>query len=237
VTDRPHFSVAGIPVRIEPLFFVISALFGLRYAEQSVSLVVVWIAVTFVSILVHELGHGLALKAFGSPSTIVLHGLGGVTLSNRALSRSRSVIVSLAGSVTALLVLWLPARFLDGSDWWLEQDLWVRGAVTFTAFANLWWSVANLLPIRPLDGGNVVSELFGVPAARRVTVVAGAGGGAVALAAGQPYAGLFAFFLAYASYQEIQGERGPRPPHGPGAPPEGPVLPPPQRDRRLPPAS
>ena len=218
VPERSHFSVAGIPVRIEPVFFVISALFGLRYLEESASLVLVWMAVTFVSILVHELGHGLALKAFGLPSSIVLHGFGGVTLSNRRLSRVRSVVVSLAGSVTALVVLWLPARALDHSAWWDEQDLWLRGAVTFTAFANLWWSVANLLPIRPLDGGNVVTELFGLRVARRVTVVAAVAGGLAALAADQPYAGIFAFFLAWASFQEIQGERPAAP--GPARPPD-----------------
>ena len=207
MVERSHFSVAGIPVRIEPVFFVIAALFGLSYVEESPSLVLVWMAVTFVSILVHELGHGLALKAFGSPSAIVLHGLGGVTISNRPLTKARSVVVSVAGSLTALVVLWLPAQALDHSDWWHEQDLWVRGAVTFTAFANLWWSVANLLPIRPLDGGNVVTELFGVRVARRVTVVAAVAGGAWALTADQPYAGMFAFFLAWGSFQEIQAER------------------------------
>ncbi len=209
MVERPHFSVAGIPVRIEPVFFVIAALFGLSYVEESPSLVVVWMAVTFVSILVHELGHGLALKAFGSPSAIVLHGLGGVTLSNRPLTKARSIVVSVAGSLTALLVLWLPAQALDHSDWWHEQDLWVRGAVTFTAFANLWWSVANLLPIRPLDGGNVVSELFGLPAARRVSLVVAGAAGVWAVTNDQPYAGFFALYLAYLSYLEIKAERGP----------------------------
>jgi stage IV sporulation protein FB len=217
VSERSHFSVAGIPVRIEPVFFVIAALFGLRYLEESASLVLVWMGVTFVSILVHELGHGLALKAFGAPSSIVLHGFGGVTISNRHLDRTRSVVVSLAGSVTALVVLWLPARALDGTTWWDEQDLWLRGVVTFTAFANLWWSVANLLPIRPLDGGNVVTEVFGLRVARRVTVVAAVLGGAAALAADQPYAAFFAFFLGWASFQEIQAEgaAGPRRPPPP----------------------
>ncbi len=223
--DRPHFSVAGIPVRVEPVFFVIATLFGLSYLEESASLVLVWVAVTFVSILVHELGHGLALKVFGHPSTIVLHGLGGVTMSNRRLDKGRSVVVSVAGSLTALVVLWLPAQALDHSDWWDRQDLGLRGAVTFTAFANLWWSVANLLPIRPLDGGNVVTELFGAPVARRVTVVAAVAGGAWALSADQPYAAFFAFFLAWSSYQEIQAEGGRRPPAGV----DGPPPPPPPR--------
>lgn len=212
----PQLRIAGIPIRIEPVFFVIAALFGLSYADEAVSLVFVWVAVTLVSILVHELGHALVLKAFGQPSSIVLHGLGGVTISNRRLSKGRSVAVSVAGSLVALVVLWLPAQALDHSTWWNEQDLWVRGAVTFTAFANLWWSVANLLPIRPLDGGNVVAELFGVPASRRVSLVVAAAAGVVALRIGQQYAGLFALLLAFQSWQEIANERkGAGPPPNP----------------------
>jgi Zn-dependent protease len=205
--DRPQFSIAGIPVRVEPVFFVIAAVLGFNLIEQSATLLLVWIGVMFVSILVHELGHGLVLKAFGAPSRIVLQGFGGVTVSTRPLDRTRSVLVSVAGSLTALVVLWLPARTLRGSDWYLLQDEWLRGVVAFTAFANLWWSVGNLLPIRPLDGGNVVTQLFGAPVSRRVSVVAAVGGGVWAFTHGQQFAGFFALLFAWQSYQEIVAER------------------------------
>ena len=212
---RHHFKIAGIPVRVEPVFFVIAVLFGLQLADEDPTLVVVWVGVTFVSILVHELGHALTLKAFGQPSEITLQGLGGVTVSRRHLDRTKSVLVSLAGSITALALLWAPARTLYGTTWYWQQDLWVRGAVYFTAYANLWWSVANLLPIRPLDGGNVVTELFGARAARRISLVAAAAGGAWAITHEQPYAGFFALFLALGSYQEIAAEKGSAPPAPP----------------------
>jgi stage IV sporulation protein FB len=212
--DGHHFTIAGIPVRVEPVFFVIALLFGFQYAEISVSLVFVWMAVMFVSILVHELGHALVLKAFGQPSRIVLVAFGGVTISTRRLSRARSVIVSLSGSIVALLFLWLPARTLNSSDWILHQDLWVQNGVLFFAFANLWWSVANLLPIRPLDGGNVTAELLGVTMSRRVSLVVAAGAAVWALTHGQQYAAFFAGFLAFGSYQEIVAERA-----APQAPP------------------
>ena len=89
MSARPHFSIAGIPVRVEPVFFVIAGLWGLRYIDFGIDVVGLWIAASFISILVHELGHGLALKAFGQPSAIVLHGFGGVTISHRRVHLSR----------------------------------------------------------------------------------------------------------------------------------------------------
>ena len=208
MSAHPHFKIAGIPVRVEPIFFVIAVLFGLRY--DSLHLIIVWVVCTFVSILVHELGHGFALKAFGQPSAIVLHGFGGVTISQRRrqLSRARSIFVSLAGSLTALTLLWLPTRTLLGNEqWFFDQGLTVRAVVYFLSFQNLWWSVANLLPIRPLDGGNVTAELFGLPAARRISIGAALAGGLWAFTHDQSYAGFFALFLAFNNWQELRAEQ------------------------------
>jgi stage IV sporulation protein FB len=210
MADRPHFRLFGIPVRVDPVFLLIAGMLGYQLIDESVSLVFVWIGVTFVSILVHELGHALLLKAYGEPSSIVLHGMGGVTVSQNRLPKARSIAVSLAGSCVSLLLLWMPARVLNSSEWIHHQTLWVRGAVAFTAFANLWWSVANLLPIRPLDGGNVVTELVGAAMARRVSMVAAIVGGIWALKIGQQFAGILALFLAFSSYQEITAERAAR---------------------------
>jgi Zn-dependent protease len=217
---RHHFRIAGIPVRVEPVFFVIALIFGANIAQDEsgaidAKILLVWLVVSFVSILVHELGHAFTLKAFGQPSEIVLQGLGGVTISRRRLDKARSIAVSVAGSLTAMLVLWIPARALNGNLTWAEHGDWIKPAAILTAYANFWWSLLNLLPIRPLDGGNVVTELFGAPTARRVTLVAAAAGGLFAFRTGQPYAGFFALFFAFGAYQEIQAEgaRGPTPPN------------------------
>ncbi len=217
MSARPHFSIAGIPIRIEGAFLVIAGLFGLRYIDENVLLLPIWMATTFVSILVHELGHGVALRVFGIRPAIVLHGFGGVTLSRGCLSRTRSIIVSLAGSLTALAFLWWPARTLLGTPWANEQLLdyalsggesinWWR-PLQFLAFQNLWWSIANLLPIRPLDGGNVTAELFGLHAARRISIAVAIAGALFAFANDQTYAALFALFLAFSNYREIREEQ------------------------------
>ena len=91
-------------MRVEPVFLVIvGAVRACATSTIGLDIVLIWVACSFVSILVHELGHGFALKVFGQPSVIVLHGFGGVTISQRrsALSRARSIVVSVAGSLTA----------------------------------------------------------------------------------------------------------------------------------------
>jgi Zn-dependent protease len=217
MSARPHFRLFGIPVRVEPFFWIVAVLFGLSY--EKIPLILTWVLVVFVSVLVHELGHALALKAFARPSAIVLHGFGGVTISPRDVSsRGRSVIVSLAGSLTAIVVLGIPARALRDSDW-AREDLvdWVLGGgegfslwwlLYMAAFVNIWWSIINLLPVRPLDGGNVATELFGLPAARRVSLVAAAGLALFAFANGEDYAGFFAIMLGAFNFMEIRGESG-----------------------------
>jgi Zn-dependent protease len=219
MSARAHFKIAGIPVRVEPAFLVIAVLFGFRFLDESLMSLLLWVACTFVSILVHELGHGFALKAFGQPSAIVLHGFGGVTISQRRsqLSRARSVLVSLAGSLTALALLWWPARTALHTDWAHDQFVawffsrgkdfsWWR-VLDFLAFQNLWWSVANLLPIRPLDGGNVTTELFGLNTARKASIAVAVAGGVWAITQDQTYAALFAFFLGYNNFRELKEEQ------------------------------
>ena len=213
MSAHPHFRIAGIPVRVEPIFFLISALWGLRYLDAGLDVVLTWIACSFVSILVHELGHGFALKVFGQRSAIVLHGFGGVTISQRRsqLNRGKSIFVSVAGSLTALLVLWLPTRTYIGSA--VESGALFDLAkvpfygVQFLAFQNLWWSIANLLPIRPLDGGNVTAEIFGIHQARRISIGVAIAGAIWAFGNDQGYAAFFALFLAFNNWQEIRAEQ------------------------------
>ena len=211
---HPHFRIAGIPVRIEPVFWIVTVFFafGLRDAR----LIIMWTAVVLVSILVHELGHAVALKAFGQPSSIVLHGFGGVTLSPRRLDRGKSIIVSLAGPLTALGLLGIPAYLVRESDYGLELALdYFRGGqgfglwpvLYFAVYVNIWWSVANLLPIRPLDGGNVMTDLVGIDVARILSVVVGSAAAIWAYffsPGGLRYAAFFAGFLAFINFAEYR---------------------------------
>ncbi|HEU5084046.1 MAG TPA: M50 family metallopeptidase, partial [Acidimicrobiales bacterium] len=216
MTAKAHFHVLGIPVRIEPLFWIVAVLLGYNLGDAR--LIITWVGVVVVSVLVHELGHAIALKLFGQTSAIVLHGFGGLTFSQRRLDRAQSIAVSVAGPIAALVLLGLPALWLRDSDWGVEKSFdWVLGGqgfgiwpvLYFAAWVNVWWSLANLLPIRPLDGGNVVTELLGVRRARLLSIVAGAGAAwwAYVNADGLRYAAFFFGFLAFVNLSEHRRDK------------------------------
>lgn len=112
----------------------------------------------FLSILVHELGHAVVATRLGyGPCKIVLHGFGGVAIHRRAPDNA-AVQISLAGPAAGIafgVVLW-------GLAEWVLRDLSSNAEFVLEnlLFINLLWSVVNLLPIYPLDGGNVSEVLL-----------------------------------------------------------------------------
>jgi Zn-dependent protease len=153
VAQRSHFTLGGIPVRVEPAFLIIIAILGYNPYRPSVTGVVAWVLIAFVSILVHELGHAVAFRLYGLRSTITLHGMGGLTSGAGELSPWRHIVVSLAGPLSALVLLGIPSLVLAQSD--VLTSIEGRDAVDAAVWINIGWSLLNLLPILPLDGGQV----------------------------------------------------------------------------------
>src|SRR5215210_5393462 len=90
-----EFRVGGIPVRVEPIFFLIMGLLGWGNGHTGV-LIVVFMVVGGLSILLHELGHATAQRSFGAQPSITLTGFGGYTV-GPVQPRGRSLVVTLAG--------------------------------------------------------------------------------------------------------------------------------------------
>jgi Zn-dependent protease len=166
---RSHFSLGGIPVRVEPAFFIIIAILGYNPYRPSVVGVVWWVAIAFVSILVHELGHAIAFRLYGLRPSITLHGLGGLTSGSGELSAARHIVVSLAGPLAALVLLGLPSYLLAESG--LITSVEGRDVVTAAVWINVGWSLLNLLPILPLDGGQVFAASVEIATKGRRTKV------------------------------------------------------------------
>lgn len=142
------------PVSVYPWFFLTAVLLGsnLGFGWQMAA----WIVVVFVSVLVHELGHALVGRAFGGSPEIRLEAFGGVTFPQFRTrpGPGRQFLLSAAGPVFglglgllayALLRAWPPEPG-SVSAWTVAQFIWV----------SIVWAAFNLLPILPLDGGNML---------------------------------------------------------------------------------
>lgn len=144
-----QFVLFGVPVRIEPWFFLIS-LFALQTRDLTGALI--WAALVFVGVLVHELGHALAMRAYGFAPSITLHALGGFTAFPQTANPTprQNFFITLAGPMAGLALggLALLADHLVATP-----NEYVAMALDDAKRINLFWSVINLLPILPWDGG------------------------------------------------------------------------------------
>ncbi len=187
------FRIGNVPVEILPSFFVVAALLGYSPYEDLVKLAL-WVVIVLGSVTVHELGHALAGRMFGLEPRIVLHGAGGTTSwsTQRNLSTSRRIAISLAGPCAGFViafVVWamsaLAFRPADGVP--LTSGLFAF-VVRQVLYVNFGWGVLNLLPMLPLDGGNVMARLLdaatGGRGQRPALVISIALAAATALAAG-----------------------------------------------------
>ena len=171
-------------------------------SRQDLLMVLLWIIVLFVSILVHELGHALtSRKMTGVTPSIKLWGMGGLAYPNTQLTRKQSFWVTWAGPLAGLgffglIVLTCCAiyGFAIGTD--LTMILLFPSRETYTVLAkmndpvlymlkdllwvNFWWSLMNLLPVFPLDGGQIYASIERSP--KKVWTVGMVTGALVAIA-------------------------------------------------------
>ena len=159
------FTIFGIPVRVQIWFVALALILGAGWFHNDVAAITVFCGIVFVSVLAHELGHAFMGRAFGLKPAITLHGLGGLTswVGGRAVGPGRSLAISLAGPavgiVIGLLVVLLgiaiPILAPDYQAPPLAKDLFLAAL-----FVNFGWSIFNLLPVVPLDGGNAFRSFW-----------------------------------------------------------------------------
>ncbi|MFW6049723.1 MAG: metalloprotease [Myxococcota bacterium] len=208
------FRLFGIPIRIHPFFFITAVVIGLETTHtQWLERLLIWIPMVFVGVLLHELGHAFAGRAFGLVPNIELYAFGGLTWwrEGRPLGPWRSIFVSLAGplvgiviGLVGLAVLWSAPVPSEGlREYALLSLVWV----------NLGWGVLNLLPMLPLDGGNVMASFFELVAkrngrrlARYLSIAVAVGLGAWALAMEQIFIVALLAFLAWNNIRDLRTE-------------------------------
>lgn len=158
-----QFSLFGFPVSVHWMFWLNTALLGGAInarTPQEMQGVAVWMAMAFLSILIHELGHALVMRHFGDRRVgIVLYALGGLATGSGWRSRREQILISAAGPALQMLsavLVWSLAIGLTPESPWL-----LRHAAQAFIVVSLFWGVLNLLPIIPMDGGRISESVLG----------------------------------------------------------------------------
>lgn len=154
------FTLAGIPVQVSGWYLALLFYMG----HNNPRLGMIWAACVTISILVHEFGHGLVARRLRLAPTIVLHGWGGLCGHSRA-ERDRDDVMIIAAGPAAGLVLgglaWGAWRLIIPD---LAPELLSKPNVHYAfeslIYINIWWSLINLLPLWPLDGGQLFRILM-----------------------------------------------------------------------------
>lgn len=152
-----------ITVSAEPFFWLMAGLLGMSLGKGSPKDIFLWAAVVAFSILWHELGHAAVCLAWGNGADITLHGFGGSTSPRdlKAFGTWRTAALNLAGCAAgtalglAAFGVLLAARVGKFALPSVASEV-LRGLFEI----NIWFSIFNLLPIAPMDGGKLVSGLL-----------------------------------------------------------------------------
>lgn len=194
-----QFSLFGFPVRVAWGFWIVAAVLGWSWSTSldefalraeidspgPPMLLLIWISALLVSIVVHELGHALAMRMYGIRSRIVLYHFGGLAISDSfgawdgarrgSVGPAQQIVISAAGPglqlALALLVWLIGLQFqipMSLSDWvnrWLGMEVGtadVGSTIVMYAifdailYPSTAWAILNLAPILPLDGGQIL---------------------------------------------------------------------------------
>jgi stage IV sporulation protein FB len=115
----------------------------------------IWAVVILFSVLVHEFGHALTALAFNQRAEIELFGMGGLTLrQGPPLKFWQEFFVVLNGPLAGFLLFFLFYKFKE----LLNENSYpfLVYAFNVTIYVNFFWTIVNLLPIHPLDGGQLL---------------------------------------------------------------------------------
>lgn len=143
-----------IPVTIYPSFWILAVLIAVLFGEGDVLKMAIWVFVITISVLFHEYGHALTALLFGRRPRIELVAMGGLTYHDGdRLPFWKQFLITLNGPVFGFILVIItylikdiPALSTGYMGHLLYQILVV----------NIVWTVVNLLPILPLDGGQLL---------------------------------------------------------------------------------
>ena len=204
-----RFSIFGIPVVVQPFFWITLVILGGALSATNAADILdiaLFVIAGFISILIHELGHALTARKFGAYSEITLQAFGGyAAYSGVRLTRPQRFTITAAGPAIQILLglaLLFAFPFLpvlnDNADYFLSTLMGI----------SLFWAVLNLLPVLPLDGGQMLNAVLGPQRLRItlwVTVIVSIVVGLILYV--KYHSPLFALFLCMFAWQAFQALR------------------------------
>jgi Zn-dependent protease len=208
---------AGVDLFLHWSWFLVAAL-EITYrarAYSSLTWVVLEHFALFLLVMLHEFGHALACQQVGGTvNQIVLSPLGGVTYVNPPPRAGATLWCIAAGpmvNIAVLPVLWLFARLSRSLDL-VAMSPDAHSLLQAVWLINLSLLIFNLLPIYPLDGGQILRSLlwFAIGRAQSLMVVTVLGfvcvAGFIMLAfwRNSIWLGIFALFLLANCIKELK---------------------------------
>jgi Zn-dependent protease len=171
------FRIAGIDLFLHWSWFLVAAfeINDRAGSYSSISWNILEYLALFIIVTLHEFGHALACRQVGGTANqIVLWPLGGVAYVNPPQRPGPTLWSIAAGPLVNLALLpifsllWLASRSLG----------WAVAAPNFHAWLGAVWLinlsllVFNLLPVYPLDGGQILRALLWFPLGRARSLMA-----------------------------------------------------------------
>jgi len=230
-----RFHLFGIPVRVHPFFWLVAILLGVSSGGETPPIdLLIWVGCVFVSILIHELGHATVALAYGWRPWITLYGFGGLASYQPTRHDWKSqVLISAAGPFAGFLFIALVMAAVQASGHSVQLPAMFVGEVhplfppwaTFVPFdsaninaliwylwqINILWGLLNLLPIYPLDGGQIMRELClsanrgrGIEQSLWISIIVAGGVVVFCVMQREIYLALMFGYLAYTNYTLLQ---------------------------------
>jgi Zn-dependent protease len=243
-----NFRLLGIPVRVAPWFWLVALLLGwnlTKVGDQQAMLLTLWVASVFLSILIHEMGHALAMRFYGMDSHIVLYQFGGLAVPDQFSMRSSfrprrmrddpvsQIVISAAGPAAQLglalaiaLILKLSGFRMSFPVPYLESVISLQEGraidsrpleflLFFLMLTSVLWALLNLLPVYPLDGGQIARNVFslynpvaGIFFSLILSVVTGVAVAVYAFSRQDLFLAVMFALLAFSSFQVLQAYSG-----------------------------
>ncbi len=158
------FTLANIPVFVSPMYLLLLGYYAFMVGDPMEAFI--WIAVVTVSLLVHEFGHALVSKHYDLEPQVLLHGFGGLCMHKQAKRDLHDVWIIIAGPgvgiAFALLVGGVELGLALAAPHVLENSRQLTLLLTYSWYVGFVWNFVNLVPLWPLDGG----QLFRLGAVR-----------------------------------------------------------------------